>query len=197
MNERVEILKSYITEKVNEGFDSRDEIIELAVEYAFDDGPVPELRPLAERLTDAAILSCHEQQADWIGPTDCDKLDSAFALLESQGVVARQNFTCCNTCGFAEIGGEIRTPRCGRPPIGFAFYHSQDTDRARESGTIWVKFASGHPDHADEAIGDAVINALTKSGLNASWNGDSNTAVQIAGIVWRKRRTDFPPYVSG
>lgn len=51
--------------------------------------------------------------------------------------MARQNFTCCQTCGLAEIDDEIEVVRAeGRPVRGYAFFHQQDTAGAVEGGSL-------------------------------------------------------------
>jgi hypothetical protein len=183
-----------INAAVAEGFDSREDIIDRLTQYAEDETGESEWKPVVSRLTDAALLAHRQEQATWGDETDCDRLDRAFAALEEQGIIARQNFACCNTCGFAEIGGEIQTPRCGRPPIGFAFYHMQDTENAVEGGGIWLKYGSCDPETSDEMVGEKVLEALLAVGLDASWNHDPNTAVQV-GLGWRKRREDDFPLI--
>ncbi|GAA3642822.1 hypothetical protein GCM10022267_31820 [Lentzea roselyniae] len=40
------------------------------------------------------------------GETDPERLTRAFAALREAGITARENFTCCRSCGESEIGGE-------------------------------------------------------------------------------------------
>jgi hypothetical protein len=86
-------LRSQIDAAVAEGFSSRDGIVDGFTELAEEEHKRNGLEPLVARLTDEALVAHDSRQAGWIGETDCDRLDSAFASLEEQGVVARQHFT--------------------------------------------------------------------------------------------------------
>ena len=64
-----------------------------------------------ERVT-AELLAAHRaEQAGWESPTDCDRLDEAFATLNRLGIVARQDFSCCTPCGHKDIWQEIARRR--------------------------------------------------------------------------------------
>lgn len=189
-------LRERIENQVAEGFSERDEIIERAIESAEDEYQEytrDELEPKVTELTDAAIAAHHKRQARWKRETDCDRLDQAFAELERQGVVARQNFTCCSTCGHYEIGDEIAAFRKQKkkksaPVSGYAFYHMQDTESAVEGGGLYIKYDTLSNDEAQKvAVGEAIVAALTAAGLRPEWDGDPNTGVFVR-VAWRKRR---------
>ncbi len=86
-------LRERIAAAVAEGFSTRDEIAEDFAELAEADYGRDDLDPVIDRLTDEAIEAHRIRQSQWTGPTDCDRLDAAFADLEEHGVVARQHFT--------------------------------------------------------------------------------------------------------
>lgn len=188
-------MRTRIENQVAEGFSERDSIIENAMDNAVDEYQEytsDELEPKVTELTDAAIAAHHKRQARWKRETDCDRLDQAFAELERQGVVARQNFTCCSTCGHYEIGDEIATFRKKKkksaPVSGYAFYHMQDTESAVEGGGIYIKYDTLSNDEAQKvAVGEAIVAALTAAGLRPEWDGDPNTGVFV-NVTWRKRR---------
>lgn len=188
-------MRTRIENQVAEGFSERDSIIENAMDSAVDEYQEyerDELEPKVTELTDAAIAAHHKRQARWKRDTDCDRLDQAFAELERQGVVARQNFTCCSTCGHYEIGDEIATFRKKKkksaPVSGYAFYHMQDTESAVEGGGIYIKYDTLSNDEAQKvAVGEAIVAALTAAGLRPEWDGDPNTGVFV-NVTWRKRR---------
>ena len=46
------------------------------------------------------------------------KINNMFKLLRRKGYIARQNFNCCSSCGWAEIG-EVEKA---------VFYHRQDAE---------------------------------------------------------------------
>ena len=189
-------LRERINAAVVAGFDERDEIIMSVTEEAEDehDG-VDGLEELVTRLTDAALAAHHRKQSRWKGETDCDRLDAAFEELERQGIVARQNFTCCSTCGHYEIGDEIKDAKKERkkraaPVSGYAFYHMQDTESAVAGGGIYIKYDTLKDDREKKiAVGQKIVEALTAAGLKTEWDGDPNTGVYVR-LKWRRRRDE-------
>jgi hypothetical protein len=76
------------------------------------------------------------------GPGDYDRMAAAFARIRQQGLVARMNFACCQTCGTAEIDDE-RTPLKGAAPgkypwreWAYTFFHQQDAERLADSPSV-------------------------------------------------------------
>jgi hypothetical protein len=194
VDETLEEVRSRAAEAVAEGFDTRDEIISNLVEATDYERDVELAEEIVARIVDDELLAHYGRQETWTAPTDCDKLDAAFAAMEKQGVVARQNFTCCNTCARAEIWDEVIAVEedSERVAIGYAFYHMQDTERAVEGGAINIKFGATS-DSTDEAVGQHVFDALLAAGLDAGWSGSADDAVQVGLADWRKRRVNELP----
>src|SRR5688572_15370981 len=92
---------------VRGAFAARDEVW-LAVDDICEQGADPDtLRTYASAELDRLWREQRGLEAAWTGSTDCDRLNKAFADLEERGVICRQDFTCCGTCGVAEIGAEL------------------------------------------------------------------------------------------
>ena len=130
-------------------------------------------------------------------------LNSAFAALEEEGVIARQNFTCCGTCASAEIWDEIDDSREWK---GYIYFHQQDTESLAESGGTYVGFGSFlayprdeekwntlrdaqkeeisalHEKLSVQLLRETVIPVLEKHGLSVKWNGNYNTCPYIDGV---------------
>src|SRR5262249_24034466 len=133
-----------------------------------------------------------QEQAGWPEATDCDRLDEASAAMESRGVVARQNFSCCSNCGHGEMWNVMQeAAQAGDPNcrvLGYPFYHMPDTDRAVEGGDIYIKYgAIEGSDQAAEAIGRIIADEVREAGLAVQWNGSANDAVAVT-LDWKKRR---------
>jgi hypothetical protein len=189
MDAVLEDLHAYITRRVREGFDDEALIIDDAVKYAREQHGQEDLRPQLGRFTTDLIAAHREVQSSWETPTDCDKLDEAFAELEWRGIVARQNFTCCSNCGHDEIWGEIKQAGQTHEVKGYAFYHMQDTERACEGGELYLKYGSTARGEENVAeVGRAIVEELRRVGLQVEWNGRSDTAVHVIGIDWKRRR---------
>ncbi len=122
--------------------DALDELVDDVVEDFADEAD--DRTALAATVRDIAgeELAAHRAaQATWPAVTDCDRLDAAFRELDAAGIVARHGFTCCNTCGMAEIGGEVEPDRVEHVR-GFAFYHQQDTEAAVQEGNLLLSYGA-------------------------------------------------------
>jgi hypothetical protein len=188
MAKALEDLRKFIAQRVQEGFESAHEIVENATDYAcgkFERSFEPEIK----RLT-AELLAAHRaEQAGWGPTTDCDRLDEAFAALNRQGIVARQDFSCCNNCGFTEIWDEIEEAEQQQSVEGYVFYHLQCTERAIKTGQLLMAYGCVEDDpDALQRIGNKIVAELRRVGLAASWGGTTGHPIVVEGLVWRRRR---------
>lgn len=72
--------------------------------------------------------------------------------------------------------------------VGYAFYHSQDTERAVDGGGIYVRFGAAEDDREQKTqVGQLIVDAARRAGLRAEWNGDPNTCVLID-LNWQRRQ---------
>ncbi|MCS7072712.1 MAG: hypothetical protein NZM00_14500 [Anaerolinea sp.] len=182
-------LHGYIRREIAAGFESPAAIIESAVEYLGDEASPAILRPHAQRLV-REILAAHlAEQATWPAITDCDRLDAAFAALEAGGIVCRQNFSCCGTCGAYEIWDEAAAlEAAGTPVRGYAFYHVQDTESAVEGYGLYLSYgAATEGEAAALAIADEIVAALRQQGLRVDWNGQWSRRIGVL-LDWKRRR---------
>jgi hypothetical protein len=189
MDEVLADLRSFIAYRVQEGFESLHDIIENATCYAQEKHDHEDLEPDIKRMT-AELLAAHRaEQAGWQGPTDCDRLDEAFAALNRQGIVARQDFSCCNNCGFIDIWDEVEKEEERHAVEGYVFYHLQATEQAIEHGELLLAY--GCVEDSAEAlrrVANKVVAELRRVGLNASWKGTARHPIVVEGIAWRRRR---------
>lgn len=192
MNEALEQLRQWAARQVREGFDSRVEMIEQGWHYAYENLEIELPRRDVSRIVDEELLAHYGRQEMWTELTDYDKLDAAFASMEARGLVARQNFTCCNTCGRAEIWDEIASAEESREVIGYAFYHMQDTEGVEEGGTIYIKYGPTTGTTAEE-VGNHICDAFEESGLIVGWSGSADDAIEVDVADWRKRRANELP----
>ncbi|MBN9519172.1 hypothetical protein J0H58_11735 [bacterium] len=189
MAEALAELREFIAHRVQEGFESAHEIAENAHDWAYDKYERDDLLPEIKRLTAEALAAHRAEQAGWGPTTDCDRLDEAFAALDARGIVARQDFSCCNNCGFAEIWDEVAEAEKRRPVEGYVFYHLQCTERAIKTGQLLMAYGCIEEDpEAFQRVGSAVVAELQRVGLNASWGGTAEHPIVVEGMVWRRLR---------
>jgi hypothetical protein len=189
-NQAVEYMRKIIRREVAAGFDAADRIAEAAVEVASSEGVEPKaLLALAEQFTRETLAGHYSAQAEWPDRTDCDRLDEAFAELEDRGIVCRQNFSCCMTCGSGEIWDEMRaTEEAGRRVRGYAFFHTQDTDSAVECGGLYLAFgATDDGEAAAVAVAREIVEVLNTHRLKTDWDGSAQYRIGVT-IDWKRRR---------
>lgn len=109
---------------------------------------------------------------------DRAKLRRAFRLMRKRGLVARQGFTCCNTCGQSQIA--VENPR----PTRWAFYHKQDAEHL-PAGPLWIGYGSFDADGTQGTdrleVGAIVRDCLVRAGLEPSWDGDPDMKIMVIG----------------
>lgn len=188
----MEDLRRQVENDVAAGFASREEVIRFAVDMLQDEGDPGMLRAEAEVVADAALAAHAAAQAQWPDQTDCDRVDAAFAALEAEGVIARQNFSCCGTCGASEIWDEIEAARSeGRPAHGYAFYHWQDTEGAVEGQGLYLNYGScEETPEAAVAVGHIIVSRLLDHGLRPEWDGRIERRIGVP-LDWKRRRPEL------
>lgn len=182
-------MRACVEREVRGGYSDREGAIRYGVEMFIDEADAGVLQPMAERLVDEALAAHQSESATWPEVTDYDRLAAAFAALERNGVVARENFTCCGTCGAAEIWDEIATADAkGGASRGYAFFHMQDTENAVDGGGLYLNYgacAEGEP--AALAVAREIVAAIEHAGLTAHWNGSYQQRIGVA-LDWKRRR---------
>ncbi|QQQ76579.1 hypothetical protein IOD16_37280 [Saccharothrix sp. 6-C] len=187
--EVLEEVEDYARTLVHAGFTSSDDIVRDLVDHFDDEHPVTP--PVARSVVRRVWRERAAEQEGWPERTDVDRLFAVFDALDRAGIVARADFTCCQTCGHAEIGDEA-----GEDARGYVFFHRQDTESAVAGGGVWLAYGSFGDeadlepvDHAaaDEAVGREVVAALAAGGLPVEWNGSARTRIQVGPIAWQKR----------
>ncbi|GAA1107213.1 hypothetical protein GCM10009630_00110 [Kribbella jejuensis] len=170
------------------GFMDRAEVIEAATEYV--EGRELLTGPQVEQLVDELWRQRLDEQKDWPERTDADKVAAAFAELDAAGIVARMNFTCCQTCGSTEIDDERPADR---PSTGYVFFHSQDGERLADNPAhlflAYGAFDIPEPEWLDgvTAIGNQVAAVLRAHDLPVTWNGSSDQRIQVGPLNWQRR----------
>lgn len=181
-------VREQVEERVREllrcGYDDRARLSETAEEYLVDGDERPVSAAQARQLVDRLWVERLAEQETWDGVTDPERLTRAFeALRAAHGITARENFTCCRSCGMSEIGAEGPSDA-----PGFVFFHSQCTEGAAAGHGLMLLYG-GFDGSAETtaAVGHQVVAALAAEGLSTEWDGDPGTAVTVTPLDWRKR----------
>ncbi|MEU6844776.1 hypothetical protein ABZ930_23170 [Streptomyces sp. NPDC046716] len=178
------LLEDRIREVLVAGYATRAELAEVAEDYLVSGDVRPVSRKQAEALADRMWLDRVEEQAAW-GPEETapDLIARAFTALEATGVTARENFTCCRSCGDSEIRAD------GVPEArGFVYFHTQSTDMAAAGRGLALQYG-GFDDSPETtaSIGREVVDALKGQGLATEWDGDPGQVITVTPLEWRRR----------
>jgi hypothetical protein len=142
---------------------------------------------LVERWLDEAAAELAAEELDWPPLTDHDRLEAAFADLESAGVVVLR---ACDD-HWAANAELARLTDKGRTPAGIAWVTPPDVWHAIDNGMLEINV--WHGDTANVAPGDAlldsVIGALSRHGLTGNFD---EGRIEVA-ASWQRRLADPAP----
>lgn len=180
-------VKELVQFHVTAGFLDVDEIVDDVCEVyeTYDDDFQKSVFDHANKL----IQNHLNMQKSWNYDTDCDKLDEAFSELDRNGIVARQNFWCCQTCGHSYIKHEMSDSSQHHPIQGYVFFHAQDTESAVKQNYLYLAFGSPLDNEQDSVdVANHIVETLTRHGLDVSWNESVRNRILIKKINWQRRR---------
>jgi hypothetical protein len=89
-------------------------------------------------------------------------LTQAFKALRRKGYFAKQNFMCCQSCGWKEIA-ELGYEKA-------VFYHAQDKDLYKEGYDLFLAW---------DGDGHEIVNVLQHYGLEVIWTGALCHRIQV------------------
>lgn len=118
-------------------------------------------------------------------PLRREKVKLAFQELSKQGLIAKMNFSCCNTCGNYEITtSHVNNPKL-RNKKGYVFYHRQSHNSFKESGNCYLNYGAFYSgDDSFEStktkeIGELIFQALKNQDLPVIWDKDPNNKILV------------------
>ncbi len=91
-------------------------------------------------------------------------LTKAFKELRKAGYFAKQNHTCCQSCGWAEVPDDKAEKA--------VFYHNQDHQSYKEGGDLYLAWAGD---------GKLICDILRDHGLVVEWEGTPDRRICITG----------------
>lgn len=182
-------LHGYLRRHVAAGYLDPADIAHFAADVFAEEIDPALLRHHIQRFTREILDDHRAEQRGWPAVTDCERLDAAFAALEREGVICRQNFSCCGSCGAAEIWDEMAAAEeAGMEVRGYTFFHMQDTEAAVAGEGLYLSYGAVAEGAAGaEAIGHAVVAALEAKGLDPVWDGQWTRRIFVP-LSWRRRR---------
>lgn len=189
-----EELTEFVRLQVALGIDPYRRIVESTVYYLTGEAEPDEIVAIAAEVAAIELAAHCAAQETWPEVTDSDRLTAAFRELDESGIVARECFKCCQSCGLRDIGGEVKGSPAAR---GYVFYHQQDAEAcAGGVGGKDLYLAYGHFGRPPTAeIGTEVTDVLRRHGLTVQWNGSTSQRIEVR-LEWHRRRVgplaEFP-----
>ncbi|MFD4694773.1 DUF6891 domain-containing protein [Streptomyces sp. NPDC058463] len=165
------------------GYGTVKSLTETAEDYLVKDGVRPVSPAQARKLVERLWLERVEEQAGWTDVTGADRVERAFAALDGRGITARENFTCCRSCGTGEIHSEG-----SEDARGFVFFHHQCTDAVAEGRGLSLYYGGFDGSaRTTAAVGREVADSLREAGLPVEWDGSPDSSILVPVEDWRKR----------
>jgi hypothetical protein len=175
--DEVEEIEEVARPLVHGGFLDQEEAVEAVVESFEDQYAEEDLAAVVDRLWRERLA----EQAGWPAETATERVLAALESLSERGIVARADFTCCGTCGAAEIGAEA-----SEGDRGYVFFHQQNTESAVVGGGLYLSY--GTFDGTDSTvIGHEVVSAMTVIGQSTVWNGSARQCILVSPLEWQLR----------
>lgn len=195
--EELEFAISTARTLIRGGFETREEVIEYTNDLLEDE----KIRNVnATEIVDREIEALCNEQEYWPVETDNDRLERVFERLEAVGIISRQNFTCCGTCGAAEIDYEVEDfEEQGLRARGYVFFHQQATESAVEGYGInfsYGSFKKNASDRDHEAIAQDLVRELKDKEFEVDWNGKLSMCVMVE-IDWKRRWNSTDRFTQG
>lgn len=158
---------------------SKEEVLRLAVEAAgLQDAPK------------SAVSLYYSRDITPPKRTVKERINAAFKAMRKHGIVARMNYQCCSSCGWAAL--EIDYPKFDDDNDTAVFYHRQDAESFDERGNLRTgKYWNSHNELVERTIdlylawmgdGETIVHFLQAQGLTVKWDGSSNTRIAVTGV---------------
>lgn len=122
-------------------------------------------------------------------PAVMDNLKEVFAILSSKGFLVGMNHLCCQSCAGYDLAEQATQiiDAGGAKPQGCAFWHNQDQDNWRDSGTMSIRYGQiGTKKYGDlgldtTTVGQIIVALLDEHSVPWEWNGDPGRTITVYG----------------
>jgi hypothetical protein len=195
-------LRAFIGDHLAAGFWTSDDLAEWVGEWVDDSGVVDPGD--AQTLLATMWRERLDEQRNWRDTGSFGRLETVFAELEADGILARSCFQCCQQCANSAIAGE-RTPHPHSPDgyaeWGYVFFHEQDAEGLSvQPATLYLGYGvfrpapylpagldmAGAREESYLRIAARVVDAAREERLDATWSGSADDRVVLTLTDWRK-----------
>lgn len=115
-------------------------------------------------------------------------IGKAFKQLRQLGIIARQNFMCCNSCAGNDIGNYIEklSDNKRKKIRGMVYFCRQGETSFKETGDLYLQYCdrstNARPDDVDlstKEVGKLICSVFKKLNIPYNWNGDDNKCIHV------------------
>lgn len=112
------------------------------------------------------------------------KLTKAFKNMRKHGLIARMNFSCCQSCGGYDLATRLDESK-NAEKLGYAFYHHQDNASICENGDLYIAYSAkdiknkNAQEEANLKVALIVKTSLEEEGLDVEWNGSTDMRIKV------------------
>lgn len=122
------------------------------------------------------------------------KLAAAFRAMRREGLLAKQNYQCCQNCGgYAVTLEAVDLIKSGKVKMkyhikGCCFYHDQDNDNLKVGQPFMLAYGDmdstefGKIGLPTEEVGKIVVKCLEAEGIEIEWDGTGDQRICVVGI---------------
>jgi hypothetical protein len=163
-------------------------------EYLDPDELTAEDRAWVKAEAARACAAKRVDEAAWPAQTEYDRLESVFAQLRSEKIIALHRAGNTLSDGHDDVREQWRAAgRLASGVRGYCFYRSQDLDTAVRTGRLHLAFSGGMIPEIDQreantvAVGNRIVELLRAAGFGAQWSGNIDERIEAELGQWRKR----------
>ncbi len=192
MTENEKYIYDSIFTSIRIGFDSKADIIEMAIEQVQDEGLENEIsEDWIEHTINLEFEKLELESKLWKSPTDVDRLAKAFDELCELKIIALHDAGYTTSDGEYDVCDvEIELRENGIQSEGYCFYHRQDLERALDPSFKNLTIAFQKVDNEDDIvtlkIGKIVVEVLKNNRFEVNWDETVNQKIEIVNINWQK-----------
>lgn len=110
----------------------------------------------------------------------------AFGKLRKEGYLARANHLCCQNCaGYDLTQKAVKLIEEGKEVKGCIFWHKQDEQRWKETGSMYIAFGNMDSDKhgkiglSTKEVGERVVEELKKFNVPYEWDGSAGSRIKV------------------
>jgi hypothetical protein len=115
-----------------------------------------------------------------------ENMNKAFNDMRKVGFIARQDFSCCQSCAGSELAREAaKRVQAGKTVNGVVYYHHQDAEGRNEGRNFYLAYGEVDSDKIGKirmdtkTVGERVCEILKKHNVPFEWDGTSKSRILI------------------